>query len=113
MHETLAAAEELRHEGISCEVIDVATLKPLDSDTIVASVNKCGRLLVVHEAPLTGGFAGEIISRVAEESFFSLLAPAKRVTGYDTIMPLPRMEHLYMPGVSRITGAAKDLMEYK
>jgi pyruvate dehydrogenase E1 component beta subunit len=108
--EALNAAEALAAQGVSAEVIDVATLKPLDSDTIVASVRKTGRCVIVHEAPLTGGFGGEIAARVVEGAFNSLLAPIERVTGYDTIMPLYRLEELYLPGAVRIGAAAQNAM---
>lgn len=105
--ETLAAAQTLATEGSSAEVIDLGTLKPLDSDTILSSVSKTGRCVVVHEAPLTGGFGAEVAARIAERGLFSLLAPIERVTGYDTVMPLPRLEHHYMPGEMRILAAAR------
>ena len=109
--ETLAAAEALAAEAVSAEVIDVATLKPLDFDTILESVEKTGRCVIVHEAALTGGFGAEIAARIAEKGLLSLLAPVERVTGYDTIMPLPRLEHHYLPNEARILrrGAARVL----
>ena len=99
--------------GVSCEVIDCVSLKPLDSDTISHSVRKTGRLLVVHEAPLTGGFAGEIAARVVGTAFFHLLAPIRRVAGYDTVMPYPRLEQQYMPDTARIVDAAMNLVNYR
>jgi pyruvate dehydrogenase E1 component beta subunit len=110
--EALSAAETLAASGISAEVIDVATLKPLDSDTIVASVRKTGRCVIVHEAPLTGGFGGEIAARVAEQALLSLLAPVERVAGYDTVIPLPRLEQHYFPNARRIVEAARRAMAY-
>jgi pyruvate dehydrogenase E1 component beta subunit len=110
--ETLAAAEELLGEGVSAEVIDVATLKPLDAKTILASVEKTGRCVIVHEAPQTGGFGAEIAARLAEHGLMSLLAPVRRVAGYDTIMPLPRLEHSYMPSTARIVSAARESLDY-
>jgi pyruvate dehydrogenase E1 component beta subunit len=88
----LAAAELLAREGIGAEVIDVATLKPLDIDTILASVARTGRCVIAQEAPLTAGFGAEIAARLAEDGLTSLLAPIERVAGYDTVMPLPRLE---------------------
>ena len=79
--EALEAADELADEGISAEVIDVATLTPLDFDTIAESVQKTGRCVIVHEAPKTAGFGAEIAARVAEECLYDLLAPVERVTG--------------------------------
>jgi len=113
MTETLAAAETLAGEGIACEVIDVATLKPLDSQTILASVEKTGRCVIVHEAPYTGGYGGEIAARIAESGLMNLVAPIRRVTGWDTVMPLPRLERHYMPSPERIAAAARDLMAYR
>jgi len=111
-HETLDAAARLADAGVSAEVIDVATLRPLDSETILASVKKTGRLVIVHEAPLTGGYGGEIAARIAAEGLFELKAPILRVTGPDTIMPLPRLERHYMPEVDDIVAAANSLMAY-
>ena len=109
--ETLEAAERLESEGISAEVIDVATLKPLDFDTIHESVRKTGRCVIVHEAPYTGGFGGEIAARLAEHAMFDLRAPVERVTGYDTPIPLFRLEMKYLPSVDRIVAAAKRTIE--
>jgi 2-oxoisovalerate dehydrogenase E1 component beta subunit len=110
--ETLAAADLLAADGVSAEVIDLATLKPYDEDTILASVSKTGRCVVVHEAARTGGFGGEIAALIAERGLTSLLAPIARVTGYDTIIPLPRLEQHYIPSVERITAAARRICEY-
>ncbi len=110
--ETLAAAEVLREEAVSAEVIDVATLKPLDFDTILASVEKTGRCVIVHEAAYTGGFGGEIAARIAEKGLLSLQAPVERVTGYDTIVPLPRLEQQYMPSEARILAAARRVLAF-
>ena len=111
--ETLAAAETLAEEGVNVEVIDVATLKPLDSDSLLASVAKTGRCVIVHEAPLTGGFGAEIAARIAENGLTSLLAPIERVTGWDTMMPLPRLEQYYLPGEARILAAARRILAYQ
>jgi pyruvate dehydrogenase E1 component beta subunit len=105
--ETLEAADALAKEGISAEVIDVATLKPLDFDTIKESVAKTGRCVIVHEAAKTAGFGAEIAARLAEESMYDLHAPVERVTGYDTHIPLFRLEMKYLPSVEKITTAAK------
>ncbi|MBV8132569.1 MAG: alpha-ketoacid dehydrogenase subunit beta, partial [Alphaproteobacteria bacterium] len=111
--ETLAAADTLAGEGISVEVIDVATLKPLDSDSVLESVAKTGRCVIVHEAPLTGGFGAEIAARIAERGLISLLAPIERVTGWDTVMPLPRLEQHYLPDEARILAAARRILAYQ
>ncbi len=110
--ETNAAAAQLAKEGIEASVIDVATLKPLDMSTILESLTPSGRVVIVHEAPLTAGFGAEIAARIADEGLFQLRAPVLRVAGYDTVMPLPRLEHLYMPGVERIVEAARRTLEY-
>ena len=105
--ETLEAAEALEKEGISVEVIDVATLKPLDFDTIHESVKKTGRCVIVHEAPRTAGFGAEIAAQLAEKSMFDLVAPVERVTGYDTHIPLFRLEMKYLPSVEKIIAATR------
>ena len=105
--EALEAADKLAGEGISAEVIDVATLRPLDFDTIAESVAKTGRCVIVHEAPRTAGFGAEIAARLAEHSMYNLLAPVERVTGYDTHIPLFRLEMKYLPSVDKIVAAAK------
>lgn len=112
VHESLLAAEQLEAQGISAEVIDVATLSPLDMSTILASVAKTGRCCIVHEAPRSGGWGAEIAARLADEGLFSLLAPVARVTGYDTVMPLFRLEGTYLPDAARIIAAARRLLEY-
>lgn len=109
--ESLAAAAELEGNGISAEIIDLATLYPLNDQMICASVEKTGRCLIVHEAARTGGYGGEVAARVADKALTSLLAPVRRVTGPDTIMPLPRMEHHYMPAAADIVQAATELVE--
>jgi 2-oxoisovalerate dehydrogenase E1 component beta subunit len=112
LKETLAAAEQLAGENIEAEVIDVSTLKPLDSATILESVARTGRLVIVHEAPLTCGYGAEIAARVAERGLTSLLAPIERVAGYDTMMPYPRTESFYMPGTNRVLAAARRVVGY-
>jgi pyruvate dehydrogenase E1 component beta subunit len=109
----LAAADTLAGEGVSVEVVDVATLKPLDSDSILASVAKTGRCVIIHEAPLSGGFGAEIAARIAEHGLVSLLAPIERVAGWDTVMPLPRLEQQYLPGEARIVAAARRILAYQ
>nr|WP_166653822.1 alpha-ketoacid dehydrogenase subunit beta [Tahibacter aquaticus] len=105
--ETLEAADALAKEGISAEVIDVATLKPLDFDTIHESVKKTGRCVIVHEAPRTAGFGAEVAARLAEHAMYDLVAPVERVTGYDTHIPLFRLEMKYLPSVERIVAAVR------
>ncbi len=110
--ETMAAADDLAAAGTRAEVIDVATLKPLDMTTILASVEKTGRCVIVHEAALTGGFGAEIAARLAEHGLLSLEAPVMRVAGFDTVMPLARLEHLYMPSKKRILAATRRALEF-
>jgi 2-oxoisovalerate dehydrogenase E1 component beta subunit len=110
--ETLAAADELTAEGIGAEVIDLATLKPYDAETVLASVAKTGRCVIVHEAARTGGFGAEIASLIGEHALLSLLAPVTRVTGYDTVIPLPRLEQYYIPSVGRIVAAARKVCRF-
>jgi 2-oxoisovalerate dehydrogenase E1 component beta subunit len=108
--ETLRAAEQLEGGGVSCEVIDVATLSPIDHDTILESVAKNGRLVIVHEAPRNCGIGAEIAATVAEHGLYDLHAPIKRVTGYDTVMPLFKLEHEYIPSVVRIVDAVRETL---
>jgi 2-oxoisovalerate dehydrogenase E1 component beta subunit len=110
--ETLAAADKLNEEGISAEVIDVATIKPLDIETILASVEKTGRCIIIHEAPLTGGVGADIVALIAERALFTLKAPPVRVTGLDTIVPYARMEKYYIPTEENIMNAVHRLMEF-
>ena len=109
--ESLQAAQTLSSQGIEAEVIDVASIKPLDMATIVQSIQRTGRLLVVHEASRSGGVGGEIIARVAEEAMCLLKAPPKRVTGLDTVMPYYRNEDYFMIQEQDIVLAARELME--
>jgi len=110
--ETLAAANQLAAEGISAEVIDVATISPIDFDTILASVEKTGRLVIVHEAPRNCGVGAEIAARVAEKGLLFLQAPVERVTAPDAVVPLLRLEKAYMPGEKQIADAARRVVRY-
>lgn len=112
VYETLEAADRLAQEGISAEVIDVATLAPLDMETILKSVEKTGRCVIVHEAPRTYGCGAEIAAGLAERGLLSLLAPIERVTGYDIIMPLAKMEAFNRPTVSRIIVGVRKTLAY-
>jgi 2-oxoisovalerate dehydrogenase E1 component beta subunit len=111
MHETLQAASQLKEEGISCHVIDVATIKPLDSETIINAVEKTGRCVIVHEGAKTCGVGAEISALLMENCLSDLLAPVQRVTGYDTVMPYFQLEKNYIPSVSRIKQAVMNTME--
>ena len=109
--ETRAAASALESEGVSVEVIDVRTLAPLDREGIVASVEKTGRAVVIHEAPLSGGLGGEIAATISERALYSLHAPVRRVAGWDTVFPLKRSEGHYLPSVDRIVETASETLE--
>lgn len=111
MKETRGAASVLEESGVSVEVLDLQTLSPLDREGIATSVARTGRAVVVHEAPLTGGLAGEIAASIQERCLYSLLAPVARVTGWDTVFPLKRSEHHYLPSVERIVAAAEKTLE--
>jgi 2-oxoisovalerate dehydrogenase E1 component beta subunit len=113
VQETLLAANELEKQGIHCEVIDVASLKPLDTATIFASVEKTKRCVIVHEAAKTSGFGGEIATQIMQHCFKTLKAPVERVTGYDVTMPYFQMEKYYIPSVERIKTAVEYILEYK
>lgn len=101
VYEALSAAAEVADEGVDCEVIDLRTLWPLDIDTVVTSVKKTGRLVVVHEAPRTCGFGAEVVQQVNERAFLHLEAPPARVTGWDTPFPFT-LENEYLPLAHRI-----------
>lgn len=112
LKETLAAANALADEGISCEIIDVATIKPLDMKTILASVEKTGRCVIIHEAARTCGVGAEIAAQIAERGLMFLQAPIQRVTGYDTIVPYARLEKMYIPSEQQIIDAVYRVMEF-
>ena len=112
LKETLAAAATLAAEGIEAEVIDVATLKPLDMETILASVERTGRCVIVQEAPLSGGHGAEIAAGLADRGLTGLLAPVRRVAGYDTVMPLYRLEDHYMPSEERVLREVRAVLAY-
>merc|ERR1712100_258174 len=98
-------------DGISCELIDLRTLLPWDTETVEASVNKTGRLLISHEAPVTGGFGAEISASIVERCFLRLEAPVARVCGLDTPFPLV-FEPFYMPTKNKILDAIKSTVNY-
>jgi pyruvate dehydrogenase E1 component beta subunit len=107
LHRSLQAVE-----GFDAEVIDLMTLNPIDEETIYKSVKKTGRLVIVNEAPKTGSLASELSASVAEDAMLYLKAPVARVTSYDVVLPLPKLEDHYMPGVERIQKALTDTMKY-
>ena len=111
--ESLRAAEQLQKDGVSCEVIDLATLSPIDHDTILESVAKTNRVIILHEAPLTGGVGGEFAARIAEKAFDYLDAPIKRVAALDTPVPYsPPLEEFYLPNKDKVVAAARELLAY-
>ena len=111
VREARSALERLEEEdGTSAELIDVRTLVPLDTETLVRSVEKTGRAVIVQEAPRTGGFAGELIALIQERALYSLQAPVARVTGWDTVFPLKRSERHYLPTPERITAAVRRVL---
>ncbi|MEM8607530.1 MAG: alpha-ketoacid dehydrogenase subunit beta [Myxococcota bacterium] len=111
LYEAYAAAESVSSEDIDVEVLDLRTLWPLDLDAIVQSVKKTGRLVVVHEAPKTCGYGGELVALVTERAFLHLEAPPRRVTGWDTPFPLTH-EHEYLPLQHRIVPALRETARY-
>jgi pyruvate/2-oxoglutarate/acetoin dehydrogenase E1 component len=111
LYRSLAAAELLAAEGIECEVIDPLTLNPLDEQTIFASVVRTGRLVIVHEDTLTGGWGAEIAARVADECLLSLEAPIKRVASFDVPAPAaPVLEDAVLPSVERIVATVRAVV---
>jgi pyruvate dehydrogenase E1 component beta subunit len=109
--ETLKAADQLAKSNISCEVIDLASISPIDYETILESVEKTGRLVIVHEAARSCGVGAEVAAIVAEKGLYDLKAPIRRVTGYDVVMPLFRREMDYLPSVSKIADAVRETLE--
>jgi pyruvate dehydrogenase E1 component beta subunit len=113
LRETLAAAELVEQEAqLSCEVIDLLSIVPMDTATIVESVKKTGRCVVVHEAPQSCGVGAEILARINEHALFWLQAPMARVTGYDIPYPFFAREHAYLPSVRRIVTAIHKTLDY-
>ena len=107
------AAQEMEAENVAqAEVIDVRTLSPFDFETVIASVSKTGRAIIVHEAPKTCGFGAEISAEIMERAVLHLQAPVVRITGFDTIPPLAKLEDYYQPDVARVVDAAKVLLEF-
>ncbi|PDM39282.1 MULTISPECIES: alpha-ketoacid dehydrogenase subunit beta [unclassified Geobacillus] len=105
-------AVEMKSQGIDAEVIDLRCLQPLDIDTIVESVEKTGRVMIVHEAVKTNGFGAEIAALISERALFTLSAPIVRVTGYDTPYPVPSVEDDWLPNAARIFEGVQMLMRY-
>ncbi|WP_436348212.1 alpha-ketoacid dehydrogenase subunit beta [Natronorubrum sp. FCH18a] len=112
MHKTLEAVDNLADEGIDAEVIDLRTISPLDKETVIQSVTKTGRCVVVHEAAKTGGFGAELVATINDEILMYLEAPIERVAGFDTPVPGLAMEDYYIPHPPRIEEAIKDTVAH-
>lgn len=113
VHMALEVAERMQKEGVSIEVIDIRTLVPFDEETVLQSVRKTNRVLITHEATLTGGFAGEISARITEKAFDSLDAPIKRVAAYDSPTPFaPTLEKAMLPNADKIHAELLNLLSY-
>jgi pyruvate dehydrogenase E1 component beta subunit len=112
VRECVKAADSAAAQGIKAEIIDIRTLNPCDWDTILASVQKTGRAIVVHEAPRTVGFGAEIAARIQEKLLLYLKSPVLRVTGYDTQFPYFKLEEVYLPGPERIMKAVEQVMKF-
>ena len=112
LREALNAAEQLKGDKIDIEIIDLRTISPMDIETIVTSIKKTGRGVVVHEAPKTCGLGAEIVALINERAFLSLQAPIERVTGFDIPVPLMKTEHYYLPNAKKIVMAVKRVMSF-
>jgi pyruvate dehydrogenase E1 component beta subunit len=109
---TLQAATLMEKNGIGAQVLDLRTLSPLDTEAIVESVKKTHRAVLVQEAPATCGVGAEIIARINEKALIHLEAPVARVTGFDTVMPLPKLEKYYLPNAERVVEAADRVLNF-
>jgi len=112
VREVLNAAEQLKGDKIELEIIDLRTISPIDTETLITSIRKTGRGVIVHEAPKTCGLGAEIIALVNEKALLSLQAPVERVTGFDIPFPLMKTEHYYLPNPKRIVMAVKKVMSF-
>jgi pyruvate dehydrogenase E1 component beta subunit len=112
VREVLNAAEQLKGDKIDLEIIDLRTISPIDVETIITSIRKTGRGVIVHEAPKTCGLGAEIIALINEKALLSLQAPIERVTGFDIPVPLMKTEHYYLPNPKRIVMAVKKVMSF-
>ena len=112
MKEVLQAAAKLKEQGVSVEVVDLRTIYPYDKETVVNSVKKTGRFLIVHEGPVSYGIGAEMVTMVAENLFTHLEAPPSRLGGADTVFPYPRAENHYLIGVDEIVSEIKRLVNY-
>ena len=112
LREVLRTAEMMDKEGVKVEVIDLQTISPMDETIFLESVRKTGRAVIVHEAPRTCGLGAEIIARINEKALLSLAAPVERVTGFDTIVPLMKLENHYLPSPERILRGIRKVMAF-
>jgi pyruvate dehydrogenase E1 component beta subunit len=112
VREVLNAAEQLKGDKIDLEIIDLRTISPIDVETIVTSIRKTGRGVIVHEAPKTCGLGAEIVALINEKALLSLQAPIERVTGFDIPVPLMKTEHYYLPNSKRIVMAVNKVMSF-
>jgi len=112
VRESLRAAEMAEREGVNAEVVDLRTVSPMDEETFLNSVRKTGRAVVVHEAPRTCGLGAEICARIQETSLLFLEAPVERVTGFDTVVPLLKLENHYLPSPERILRGIRKVMAF-
>jgi pyruvate dehydrogenase E1 component beta subunit len=112
VREVLNAAEQLKGDKIELEIIDLRTISPIDVETVITSIRKTGRGVIVHEAPKTCGLGAEIIALINEKALLSLQAPIERVTGFDIPVPLMKTEHYYLPNPKRIVMAVKKVMSF-
>jgi len=112
VHESLKAAEELEKEGFSVEVVDLRTIQPLDIETIIASVEKTNRAIVVQEAQKQAGIAANVVAEITERAILSLEAPVLRVAAPDTIYPFPQAENIWLPNYKDILETAKKVLTF-
>ena len=112
LREVLRVAETIDKEGVKLEVIDLRTISPMDETSFLESVRKTGRAVVVHEAPRTCGLGAEIIARINEKALLSLAAPVERITGFDTVVPLMKLENHYLPNPERILRGIRKVMAF-
>ena len=112
MRPTLEAADQLSDEGVSVEIVDLLSVSPIDTETIVNSVRKTGRAVIIHEGPRRCGIGAEIVARIVEDALMHLEAPIKRVTGYDVHFPYFARERAFLPNAERIAHAAREVLEF-
>ena len=112
LREAERACDEIEKQGVSCELIDLRSVKPIDTETLIKSVKKTGRCVVVHEGPRTCGVGAEIIARINEKAILELESPVERVTGFDTVMPYFQNENYYLPEQHRIVLAIKKVVNF-